>query len=297
VLVRIEDDWSAKDIPPQQGKRAIVTGANSGIGLHTALELARAGAEVVLAVRDPSRGAQAEATIRGEVPGAGVRVENLDLASLASVRAFAERERQAGRALDLLVNNAGVMAIPKRETTPDGFERQMATNHLGHFALTGLLLPLLRAAPAPRVVSVSSLVSVVGRIDLANLQSERRYSPMGAYAQTKLANLLFLLELGRRGAHWGLTSVGAHPGSTVTNLQRYAYARFTRLFGQPASQGALPTLYAAVGDVQSGMYFGPRDRFGMVGPPAVASMPRRALDPSMAALLWARSEELTGVTY
>ena len=291
-------NWSAREIPALRGKRAIVTGANSGIGFHTALELARAGADVVLAVRDAARGSEARSKIVREVPDARVALGALDLASLASVRAFGDRERAGGLPLDLLVNNAGVMAVPKRETTPDGFERQMATNHLGHFALTGLLLPLLRAARGPRVVTVSSAVAYVGRVDLANLQSEARYSPMRAYAQTKLANLLFMKELDRRHGLSGITSVAAHPGSTVTNLQRYAFARITRLIGQSADRGALPTLYAAVeDDVGGGMFFGPRDRFGAVGPPAMASLPRAALDAGLASLLWRRSEQLTGVTY
>jgi NAD(P)-dependent dehydrogenase (short-subunit alcohol dehydrogenase family) len=290
-------DWSARDIPSQRGRRAVVTGANSGVGFFTALELARAGAEVALAVRDASRGAEAAGKIEREVPGAKVRVGLLDLASLASVRRFAEKEREGGRAIDLLVANAGVMAVPTRETTEDGFERQMATNHLGHFALTGLLLPSLLAAAGPRVVVVSSGVAQMARIDFENLQSERSYGPMRAYAQTKLANLLFMRELGRRGGPAGLTSVAAHPGASITNLQRYAFARITRMFGQPADRGALPTLYAAVGEVQGGMYFGPRDLFGLKGPPAVVSLPRRALDDDAAQELWARSEELTGVTY
>ncbi len=300
----MKKNWTARDIPRQDGKRAIVTGANSGIGFHTALELARAGTDVVLAVRDRGRGAEALAKIAEQVPGAKVGVEELDLASLASVRAFAARERDpanGARPLDLLINNAGVMAVPTRELTADGFESQMATNHLGHFALTGLLLPLLRAARTARVITVSSAVATVGRVDLANLQSEVRYAPMRAYAQTKLANLLFMRELDRRGSRGGagqLTSVAAHPGSTVTHLQRYAFARITRLIGQPADRGALPTLYAAVGDdVRGGMYFGPRDRFGTVGPPSVASLPGRALDATLASELWARSEELTGVKY
>jgi NAD(P)-dependent dehydrogenase (short-subunit alcohol dehydrogenase family) len=283
-----------------EGKRAVVTGANSGIGFHTALELARARAEVVLAVRDASRGAEAEAKIAEQVQGAKVTVEVLDLASLASVRAFAERLRggRDPRPIDLLVNNAGVMAVPTREVTADGFERQMATNHLGHFALTGLLLPLLCASPSPRVVTVSSLVAVAARLDLANLQSELHYSPMRAYGQTKLANLLFMKELDRRGGPGGIISVAAHPGSTVTHLQRYAFARITRLIGQSADRGALPSLYAAVGDdVRGGMYFGPRDRFGLVGPARATSLPRRALDAPLAASLWTRSEELTGVRY
>jgi NAD(P)-dependent dehydrogenase (short-subunit alcohol dehydrogenase family) len=288
-------DWAASDIPQQDGKRAVVTGANSGIGFHTALELARAGAEVVLAVRDTGRGAEACAKMAEQAPGAKLAVEELDLASLASVRAFAGRRREP---LDILVNNAGVMALPLRETTADGFERQMATNHLGHFALTGLLLSLLRASRAPRVVTVSSGVAPMGRVDLANLQSEVRYSPMQTYATTKLANLLFMMELHRRAGPLGVASVAAHPGATVTNLQRYAFKRTTRLFGQTADRGALPSLYAAAGeDVCGGTYYGPRHLFGLCGPPAIVSLPRAALDASRASELWARSEALTRVSY
>jgi NAD(P)-dependent dehydrogenase (short-subunit alcohol dehydrogenase family) len=291
----MKKDWAARDIPRQDGKRAVVTGANSGIGFHTALELARAGAEVVLAVRDTERGAEASATMARQAPGAKLAVEELDLASLVSVRSFAGRCREP---IHVLINNAGVMALPRRETTADGFERQMATNHLGHFALTGLLLPLLRASRTPRVVTVSSGVAPMGRVDLANLQSEVRYSPMRTYAATKLANLLFMRELERRAGPLGVVSVAAHPGATVTNLQRYAFKRTTRLFGQPADQGALPSLYAAVGeDVVGGTYYGPRHLFGVFGPPAVVSLPRDALDASRASELWARSEELTGVKY
>jgi NAD(P)-dependent dehydrogenase (short-subunit alcohol dehydrogenase family) len=291
----MKKDWTPRDIPRQDGKRAIVTGANSGIGFHTALELARAGAEVVLAVRDASRGAEALAKMVEQAPGAKLTVEELDLAALASVRAFAARCRDP---LHILVNNAGVMALPQRETTGDGFERQMATNHLGHFALTGLLFPLLRAARTPRVVTISSGVAPMGKVDLANLQSEVSYSPMRTYATTKLANLLFMMELQRRAGPLGLVSVAAHPGSTITNLQRFAFRRTTRILGQSADQGALPSLYAAVAeDVRGGTYYGPRHLFGLFGPPAVVSLPRAALDASLAARLWSRSEELTGVSY
>src|SRR5215831_6338846 len=237
-------DWSVKDIGDQRGKTAIVTGANSGIGFHAALELGRAGADVIVACRDPRRGAEALERLRAGAPGASFRLEALDLANLGSVRAFAERFLASGGALDILVNNAGVMALPRRELTDDGFERQFGTNHLGHFALTGLLLPALRKSQAPRVVNLSSSVAVIGKVALDDLQSERRYSPMGTYGATKLSNLYFTLELGRR-APW-LTVVAAHPGASQTNLQAHAFQRSVKIFGQPASQGALPTLRAAV---------------------------------------------------
>jgi NAD(P)-dependent dehydrogenase (short-subunit alcohol dehydrogenase family) len=293
----MDKNWSARQIPRLDGKRAIVTGANSGIGFHTALELARAGADVILAVRDPSRGQEALAQLVAEAPAAKATLESLDLASLASVRAFAERMVAGGQPLDLLVNNAGVMALPTRELTVDGYERQLATNHLGHFALTGLLWPLLTAARAPRVVTVSSSVTMWARFDIDNLQSEKRYAPMAAYGQSKLANLYFMLELHRR-APGGLISVAAHPGGTATNLQKYQFRLAMKLFGQHASMGALPSLYAAVGDdVRGGTYYGPRNWFGMSGPPTLAKLPRRAHDEQAARQLWARSEELTGVRY
>jgi NAD(P)-dependent dehydrogenase (short-subunit alcohol dehydrogenase family) len=293
----MKSDWSARDIPRQDGKRAIVTGANSGIGFHTALELARAGADVTLAVRDTGRGEEARSSIERVVAGAKVAVEALDLSSLASVRAFAERQVAAKRALDLLINNAGVMGLPERTLTVDGYEAQMATNHLGHFALTGLLMPLLRQASAPHVITVTSSVTMWAKLEMGNLQSEKRYVPMGAYGQSKLANLLFMMELDRRAGGF-LTSASAHPGATITNLQKYYYGRLVKIFGQAASEGALPTLYAATADaVRGGTYFGPRKRFGMVGPPAQTRIPRRARDAALAKALWDRSEELTGVRF
>src|SRR5260370_11500231 len=215
----MEKTWTRSRMPRQEGGRGVVAGANSGSGFHTVLELARAGAEVTLAVRDLLRGNEALALLEKEAPAAKLPVEQLDLSSLASVRACADRQLAAGRPLHLLINNAGVMALPTRELTADGFERQFGTNHLGHFALTGLLLPLLQAAPSPRVVNLSSSMAWFGRLDLDDLQSERHYKPMSAYSQSKLANLLFTLELQRRGEPSGLTSVAAHPRAAQTNLQ------------------------------------------------------------------------------
>ncbi len=292
-----DDDWTPAKMPRLDGRRTIVTGANSGIGLHTALELARAGADVTLAVRDPGRGAEARATILAAVPGGQVTVETLALASLASVRAFAERVVAGGRPIDLLVNNAGVMALSKRQLTDDGFERQFGTNHLGHFALTALLWPRIRAAASPRVVTVSSSVAYFGKVELDNLQGERHYGPWRAYGQSKLANLLFMLELHRRAP--SVVSVAAHPGASATNLQRESgmSSWFVQKLGQSAAEGAWPSLYAAVTDGVGGTFVGPRDRFGMVGPPVRAKLPKRALDPQLAAALWTRSEELTGVRF
>ena len=294
----MERNWSAREMPRQDGKRVVVTGSNSGIGFHTALELGRAGAEVILAVREVARGEEAKAKMLEAAPGASFTVEALDLASLASVRAFAARLTERGQPLDILINNAGVMALPERELTGDGYERQVATNHLGHFALTALLLPLLAEAPAPRVVTVSSAMAYFAKVDVDDLQSERRYAPMRAYGISKLSNLLFMLELDRRFAEAGILSVAAHPGSTTTNLQKYAFKWAMPLFGQTADVGALPTLYAAVGDdVAGGTFFGPRKMFGMWGPPSIARLPKRAKDEAVAAALWDRSLELTGVAF
>lgn len=301
--------WSAADIPPLDGRTAIVTGANSGLGYEVALELARHGAHVTMVVRDATRGGGALDRLQAEVPDARATLAIADLADLSSVRAFAEEWLAGGTPVDVLVNNAGVMALP-RQTTVDGFERQFATNHLGHFALTGLLLAALRADA--RVVAVSSGVAQVGRIDFDDLQGERRYWRWGAYAQSKLANLLFAFELDRRAAAAGraLVSAAAHPGFAATNLQaassrqdqhdwRAEAAAFSaRLFGQSAAAGALPLLYAASApDVHGGDYYGPGGPWGMWGPPTIVTPPRHALDTEVAARLWTVSERLTGVAF
>ncbi len=289
--------WTAADIPRQSGKLAVITGANSGIGYYTALELARAGATVVIGCRDAARGEAAAQQLRGESGGA-VSLIPLDLASLASVREFAARVRALHPQVDLLVNNAGIMALPRRELTVDGFERQFGTNVLGHFALTGLLWPALQASPAARVVTVSSLMAWSAWLDLGDLQSERRYSPMNTYSRSKLADLVFMLELQRRAAGSSVRSVGAHPGGSSTNLQRHAFSGMMGVFGQSAAAGALPSLYAATApDVQGGDFYGPRSWFGMRGAPGPARVPRRARDPQIAAGLWAACEQLTGVRF
>ncbi len=294
----IVKDWSTTDIPPQVGRAAIVTGANSGIGYETALALGGAGAHVTIACRDGQRGREAVTRLRAAAPGASFALEQLDLADLASVRGMAQRWLDGGKTLDLLVNNAGVMALPKRELTVDGFERQLGINHLGHFALTGLLLPALRKSASPRVVSVSSGMAYIGKVELANLQSERRYSSFMTYSATKLANLLFMAELGRREP-W-LVSVAAHPGATRTNLQQHT-GFFTelsmKLIGQPAPEGALPTLYAATDAVATGEFIGPSRLFNMNGPPVEVKLPKRATDEAAARTLWERSEALTGVRF
>ena len=299
--------WTAADIPDLAGRRAVVTGANSGLGFQIARELALHGAAVMLAVRDTKRGDDAAVRICDEGP-AEVDVARLDLADLSSVREFA---RGFAGGLDLLVNNAGVMALPRR-TTADGFEMQLGTNHLGHFALTGLLLPRLLESGGARVVTMSSGAHAFGRIRFENLQGERHYQRWLAYGQSKLANLLFAFELARRAAlaDLDLASVAAHPGYAATNLQTQA-ARMensrvkavvaelgNRLLAQSDAQGALPALYAAtMPDVIGGEYFGPDGRSGARGYPTRAQTSKSARDPELASRLWSVSEELTDVTY
>ncbi|GAA1435092.1 oxidoreductase [Microlunatus lacustris] len=286
--------WTTDDLPDQTGRTFVVTGANSGLGRQTASALAAVGARVVLAVRDQARGEQAAATMTGDV-----EVRHLDLADLASVRRFADA--WAGP-LDVLVNNAGLMAVPQRRTA-DGFEMQFGTNHLGHFALTNLLLP----AVTDRVVTVSSGLHRRGEIVLDDLNWERRrYSPYGAYGQSKLANLLFTLELQRRlGADGSpVRSLAAHPGYAATNLQgnqgpvRNALMGVAnRLLAQSDAQGALPTLHAAVVDLPGGSYVGPDRLSEMRGHPTLVGRSAAASDSVLADLLWDASEELTGVRY
>jgi NAD(P)-dependent dehydrogenase (short-subunit alcohol dehydrogenase family) len=304
--------WTAEDVPPLEGRLAIVTGANSGLGLETARALARRGARVVLACRNPEKASAAKREISATAAAPdGVEALPLDLASLTSVRAFADAIHERHRALHLLVNNAGVMAIPLRRTR-DGFEMQLGTNHLGHFALTGLLLDLLLTAPGARVVTVSSSMHRIGRMRFDDLHGERSYGPWRAYAQSKLANLLFAFELQRRLARKGagVLSVAAHPGYAATNLQEAGprernatfMARATvlgnRLIAQSAAMGALPTLYAATApDVRGGDYFGPDSWFEMRGHPCRVGATARALDEQAAVRLWTVSEELTGVRF
>jgi NAD(P)-dependent dehydrogenase (short-subunit alcohol dehydrogenase family) len=303
--------WSHEDVPGLSGRTAIVTGANSGIGLEAARALAHHGAHVILACRNLEKGRAAEADIRGGSPEAKISIEALDLASLASIRAFAERVLASRPMVDLLVNNAGVMAMPYRRTT-DGFEMQLGTNHLGHFALTGLLLERILQTSGTRVVTVSSTAHRYGRIDFDDLQSERHYGPWRAYAQSKLANLLFAFELQRRLASAGADaiSVACHPGYAATQLQevgpRLRNARLmswavvigNRLFAQDARMGALPTLYAATApDVRGGDFIGPGGLAEMRGHPRRARASTRAHDVALATKLWEVSERLTGVRY
>ena len=303
--------WSASDIPDQRGRLAVVTGANSGIGFVTALELARAGARVVMACRDERRGSESVHRVRAEVPDADVELSLLDLSDLSSIRAFADRAAAEGRPVDLLVNNAGVMGVPTRRTTADGFELQFGTNHLGHFALTGLLLPLFVEQPGARVVTVSSGNHWAGRIHMDDLQLERSYRPYRAYNESKLANVLFFRELDRRlrARRSPAISVGAHPGYTETNLQHVgprmgsvplqarALGVLTRAVGQDAGMGALPTLFAATAPgVQGGQYFGPA-YLEFRGPPRRAFIAPWGKDDEMARRLWEESELATGVRF
>ncbi|GAB4193439.1 MAG: oxidoreductase [Roseiflexaceae bacterium] len=303
--------WTAADIPNQAGRLAVITGANSGIGLEAARELARKGARVILAVRSQDKGRAAAEDIRREAPQASVEVQSLDLSDLASVRRFAEALLAREQALPLLINNAGVMALPYRRTA-DGFEMQFGTNHLGHFALTGLLLPALLASPGARVVTVSSAFHMQGVIAFDNLDGARGYQPWSAYAQSKLANLLFAYELQRRlsAAGANVISVGCHPGYASTNLQtagpQMAGSRFgelvskigNALFAQSAAMGALPTLYAAVAPGVNGCdYIGPTGLIGMRGYPGKVRSSPRSYDQESASRLWQLSEQLTRVTY
>jgi NAD(P)-dependent dehydrogenase (short-subunit alcohol dehydrogenase family) len=302
--------WTAAEIPSQAGRRAIITGANSGIGWHTALELARKGAEVIIAARSLEKAEDAAARVRKIVATASLVPAVLDLANLNSVRAFAARFTDTS--LDLLINNAGVMAVPTRELTVDGFERQFGTNYLGPFALTALLLPSIKPQPGSRVVIVSSSAASFGRIDFDNLQSERKYRPMfQAYAQSKLADSVFAVELQRR-----LTAIGspiictaAHPGYAVTNLQRSGpgeprgVTRFLESILKPvlshdAAQGALPTLYAAAApQAAPGGYYGPDGLFQLIGDPVAVPIPKIAQDAEVGKRLWQESERLTGIVF
>src|SRR5580698_7758198 len=301
--------WALSDIPSLHGRLAVVTGANSGIGWHTALELARAGSEVILASRTEAKGRDAVDRIRQEVPQAKVRAEVLDLASLRSVQIFAAKiDREAK--LDLLINNAGVMSVPTRQVTEDGFELQLGTNFLGPFALTMSLMPALMRAQSPRVTTVSSGAANMGlkKINFGDLQWERSYGPWTAYCQSKLADLMFALELGRRSASAGLRLVSnaAHPGYAPTNLQTSGPERqknlgdkiLEALMSHNAAHGALPTLRAATAtDAVSGSYFAPDGMFQLKGDPVPVAIPKPAQNEAAARQLWETAESLTGAAW
>jgi NAD(P)-dependent dehydrogenase (short-subunit alcohol dehydrogenase family) len=300
--------WTPADIPSQSGKIVVVTGANSGIGYPTALELARAGAQVIIAGRSEAKGLAAVASIKAKLPAASVSFELLDLASLASVAACAARLNASLPCIDILINNAGVMMLPVRQTTQDGFEMQLGVNYLGHFALTAQVLPLLRKAAAPRTVQLSSLAHRGGQINFADLQGTK-YSPFPAYKQSKLAMLMFALELQRRSAAngWNILSTAAHPGFAQSELaangmgtgfSAAATKQLVKLFGQPSAAGALPTLYAATSPAAApGGYYGPTGFQELRGAPGIAVIKPQALDLNTAKRLWEVSEQLTNVTF
>jgi NAD(P)-dependent dehydrogenase (short-subunit alcohol dehydrogenase family) len=303
----MSEKWTAEQIPDQSGRTAVVTGANSGLGLVTARELARAGARVVLACRNTEKGEAAMLECEAATTGAELELEELDLANLDSVRAFADRFKAGHQGLDLLINNAGVMATP-RGRTADGFELQFGTNHLGHFALTGLLIGEMDGREDARVVTLSSNAHRFGRIAFDNLGGDRRYFRWRAYGQSKLANLLFALELDRRLRAAGSTvkSLAAHPGYAATNLQFAGPPRVdaaimrlgNRLLAQGDEMGALPTLYAATEPgLESGTFCGPDGFLEQHGHPKRVSPGSGARDEEVARRLWQVSEEMTGVRF
>ena len=293
--------WTTDNVPGQRGRLAVVTGANTGLGFETAQALAARGASVVLAVRNLEKGKEAAARIAVAASGASVAVQELDLASLDSVRSAAAELLAAHQRIDLLICNAGVMYPPK-QTTVDGFELQFGTNHLGHFALTGLLLERMLPVPGSRVVTVSSVGHrILARVNFDDLQWERSYSRVRAYGQSKLANLMITYELQRRLSGPGTTiAVAAHPGFAATELMRNspAAAAVTPLFSQNAAMGALPVLRAATDPgVLGGQYYGPGGFLGLRGYPKLTASTRRSHDAAVQRRLWAVSEELTGVTF
>ncbi len=306
-----KNEWTAVDVPDQSGKRIVITGANSGIGLEAARVLADRGAHVVMACRSSDKAEAAAEEIRATVPDASLEIVALDLGSLDSVKEAAAVITNDDRPLDTLINNAGIMAVP-HGTTTDGFELQLGTNHLGHFAFTGQVLSALLVAETPRVVTVSSNAHKMGKMNFDDLQSEKKYSRFGAYAQSKLANLLFTMELARRFRRAGLDdaiSVGCHPGASSTNLASgMGEGRWDRLTSmaeklpatmvQSAADGALPTLRAATDPgAANGDYYGPSKRFEMVGPASKVKPRRSAFDVHDARGLWEASIELTGVDF
>ncbi|KGE17647.1 SDR family oxidoreductase [Paenibacillus wynnii] len=301
--------WTSSNIPSQRGRSAIVTGTG-GLGYETALELAKNGAEVILAGRNAAKGAESVKKIRSSVSLANIRFEELDLASLASVQAFGKRMNKERQSLDLLINNAGVMTPPTRKVTKDRFELQFGTNYLGHFALTAHLMPLLRKGEKPRVISLGSVAHRNGSIHFDDLQFERRYHASESYAQSKIAMIMFALELQRRSdiSGWGLLSIPVHPGISRTDLllngagpnSPAGIAR--RLLGpilfQPAAQGALPTLFAATSpDAKPNTYYGPGRFMEMRGLPKPGKIAPQGLDTTVAARLWEVSKQLTHVDF
>ncbi len=293
--------WTVSNMPDQSGRTAIVTGANSGIGFEAARALASKGARVLLACRNPTKGQDAVDRIRREMPEAGVELVSLDLASLESVRACAAAFLADNDRLDLLINNAGVM-VPPESKTEEGLELQIGVNYFGHFALTGLLIDALIATPGSRVTTLSSLAHRTGKIDFDNFRGEKPYKPWREYCQSKLADLIFALELQRRleSAGADVLSTAAHPGFTATDLQRHnaVFRIGVGLWSNSPAQGALPTLYAATApEADPGGYYGPDGFYEVKGYPAPAKIVRRARDRETAKRLWAEGEEVTGVRF
>jgi NAD(P)-dependent dehydrogenase (short-subunit alcohol dehydrogenase family) len=297
--------WTARDIPSLTGRTALVTGANSGIGYAACVELARHGARVIMTARDARRGEDAVQRLKAAVPNADVELRLLDLGDLHNVDQFATRLLAEGKPIDILVNNAGLM-MPPRGVTKQGHETQIGVNHLAHFALTLRLLPLMKGRPDARVVTISSGLHKSGKVDFDDLHSERSYSPQGAYAQSKLANVYFGLELDRRLRSAGIPikSILAHPGLASTNLGSSVAPGFYKaimnvviaVFAQNPEGGALPTLYAATAPgVQGGQFIGPKGRTEMRGSPVLVQPSDLGKDPEIAKRLWEKSEELTGV--
>jgi NAD(P)-dependent dehydrogenase (short-subunit alcohol dehydrogenase family) len=305
----MKSNWTSADIPSQKGRRVVITGTG-GIGYETALELTRAGAEVIMAGRNKDKGTEAIRNIKALNPKGNIRFEKLDLADLSSIEAFGKRMRADLKSLDILVNNAAVMNPPQRKVTKDSFELQMGTNYLAHFALTAQLLPLLKKGNKPRVITLGSVANRKGMIDFDNLQSEQNYVPMVAYSQTKLACIMFAFELQRRSdaAGWGITSIAVHPGISRTELipngsgKNSAAGIVRRLFGpilfQPAAHGAWPSLYAVTApEAKGGSYYGPSKMSEVRGYPNFAKVPPQAEDTQVAKKLWEVSEKLTNVKF
>jgi len=302
-------DWSLADMPSQKERIFLVTGGTSGMGFEDAKALAAAGARVVIAARNPQRGQEAIDRIKQEVPGAQVQFEAVDLSDLSSVRALSKRLGTTLPRLDGLINNAAIMAPPERGTSADGFEMQFATNYAGHFVLTAELLPLLRKSKSPRVVTLASIAVHRGSVNFDDLQSTKAYNPYGAYAQSKIACLVFALELQRRSdaAGWGIQSMAAHPGVAVTELvargpgldsETGRQWSSNRENFQTAAQGAIPTLYAATApDARGGVYYGPTGQNEVNGPLGLATVPAAASDAAAAARLWVISEKITGARF
>lgn len=302
-------NWTAANIPHRNNGLAVITGSTEGIGYEDALALSSAGWDVIIMGRNHQKGTESIAKINQINPMAKVNFEKIDLADLSSIKAFASKMISKGQAIDLLINNAGVMTPPKRLETADGFELQFGTNHIGHFALTAQLIPLLRKSSDARVVTVSSVANRAGAINFDDIQSKSSYNPMKSYSQAKLANLMFALELQRQSEKhgWGIKSMASHPGVSRTNLLikgagRWSGPGIARTFlpflFQPPAQGALPTLYAATSpDAIGGLYYGPNKMSETRGFPTIAKIPVQAEDENVSLKLWELSQELAKVKF